>query len=62
MKNEKKNEKMNYFINFTIVKVARNKGMYQSFSTFFAKIFPYPADIVQIRGCCRACFRYVITH
>ena len=45
-----------------MVKAARNKGMYQSFSTFFAEIFPYPPDIVQIIECCRACFRYVIAH
>ena len=35
--------------------------MYQSFSTFFAKIFPYLPDIVQEVKCCRVCFRYVIT-
>ena len=32
-----------------IVNAARNKGMYERFSTFFAKIFPYPPDIVQIK-------------
>ena len=31
-----------------IAKAARNKGLYQSFSTFFAEVFSYPPDIVQI--------------
>ena len=33
-----------------IVKAARNKSMYQSFSTFFAKIFPYPPDNRMLQG------------
>ena len=40
-----------YFLepHIAIVNVAGNKGMYQRFSTFFANIFPYPPDIVQIK-------------
>ena len=53
---------ISHITSYYIIKAARNKGMYQSFSTFFAKIFPYPPDIVQIIECSRACFRCVITH
>ena len=31
-----------------LANAARNKGMYVVFSTFFAEIFPYPTNIVQI--------------
>ena len=45
---------ISHITSYYIIKAARNKGMYQSFSTFFAKIFPYPPDIVQIIECSRA--------
>ena len=40
-----------YFLepHIATVNAAGNKGMYQRFSTFFANIFPYPPDVVQIK-------------